>query len=169
MKRRTKKLLAVLCGVMVLCSNGMGLAARAEEAMRVWMVSEYHEPEGKNVAHGIYDIPDKDGIKAATLTGCTIGISVNANGVRGSIKTGSTVIASEIGIKNIRVEKYVDGSWTLVGSDPGGYITNDNACAMNVSTSSAQKGVLYRITCTHYAILEGVKHELYNETKGVSY
>lgn len=169
MKKRAKKLLAVLCGVVVLCSSGMGLAARAEEAVQVWMVSEYQEPEGKNVAHGIYDIPDQSGAKAAMLTGCSIGISVGADGVRGSIKTGSTVTASEIGIKNIKVEKYVDGAWTLVGSDPGGYITNNDVCAMNVSTSSAQKGVLYRISCTHYAVLEGVKHELYNETKGVSY
>lgn len=169
MKARMKKLLAVLCGAVMLCNSGMGLTAHAEEIVRANIVSEYHEPEGSNVAHGIYDIPDFSGAKAATLTGCTIGISVNANGVRGSIKTGSTVQASEIGIKDIKVEKYVDGTWTLVGSHPGGSIKNDNACAMNVSTSSAQKGVLYRISCTHYAILEGVRHELYNVTDGVSY
>lgn len=169
MKARMKKLLAVLCGAAMLCNSGMGLTAHAEEIVRANIVSEYHEPEGKNVAHGIYDIPDISGAKAAMLTGCTIGVSVNANGVRGSIKTGSTVQASEIGIKDIKVEKYVDGTWTLVGSHPGGSIKNDNACVMDVSTSSAQKGVLYRISCTHYAILEGVRHELYNVTDGVSY
>lgn len=169
MKAKTKRLLAVFCGVMMLCNSGMGLVAHAEEIVRAYIVSEYHEPEGDNVAYGIYDIPDISGARAAMLTGCSIGISVNANGVRGSIKTGSTVTASKIGIENIKVEKYVNGNWTLVGSPAGGYNTNDDVCAMEVYTTSAEKGVQYRISCTHYAILNGVRHELYNVTDGVSY
>lgn len=169
MKGRMKKLVAVLCGVFVLFGSSMGLAAQAEEAVRAWIVSEYREPQGKNVAHGIYDIPDTAGARAAMLTGCSIGISVNANGVKGSIKTGSTVTASEIGIKDIKVEKYVNGEWKLVGSHSGGTKYNTNACVMDVSTSSAEKGVLYRMSCTHFAVLEGVRHELFNVTDGVSY
>ncbi|MBD5552651.1 MAG: hypothetical protein HDQ96_16040 [Lachnospiraceae bacterium] len=169
MKANAKRLLAVLCGVMMLCVNGIGVLAQEEEIVKAWEVSEYQEPTGDNVAHGIYDIPDMSGAKAATLTNCTIGISVSASGVSGSITTGSTVKASAIGIKDIRVEKYVNGKWTLVGSSAGGSTTNDNSYAMNVSTTAAQKGVQYRISCTHYAVLEGVKHELYNVTDGVSY
>ena len=169
MRGKAKKLVAVLCGVVMLCNSGMGMVAHAEEAVEASLAAEYHEPEGENVGHGIYDIPDLSGARAATLANCSIGISVSANGVRGSIKTGATVQASEIGIKNITVEKYVNGAWTLVGNAPSGYRTNTNACAMDVWTDSAQKGVLYRITCTHYAILNGVRHELYNETEGVSY
>lgn len=169
MKRKAKKLAAVLCGVVMLCNSGMGMVAHAEEVVEASLAAEYHEPEGENVGYGLYDIPDITGARAAMLANCSIGISVNANGVKGSIKTGSTVQASEIGIKNITVEKYVDGAWTLVASHPGGTKYNTNACAMDVSTGAAQKGVLYRITCTHYAILNGVRHELYNETGGVSY
>lgn len=169
MKANAKRLLAVLCGVMMLCSNGMGVLAHEEEIVEAWEVSEYQELTGDNVAHGVYDIPDMSEARAAMLSGCSIGISVNANGVKGSIKTGSTVKASEIGIKDIKMEKYVNGKWTLVGSSAGGSTTNDTSYAMNVSTTAAQKGVQYRISCTHYAVLEGVKHELYNVTDGVSY
>lgn len=166
---KVRKLLAVLCGVIMLCNSGMGLTAHAEEIVQAWLVEEYKDPVGDNVAHGIYDIPDVDGARAAMLSGCSIGISVNAEGVRGSIKTGSTVKASEIGIENIRVEKYVNGKWELVGTHPGGYETNDDVCAMNVRTYSADKGVEYRMSCTHYAILEGKRHEIKNVTNGVSY
>ena len=167
MKARGKKLFAVLCAVVMMCGS-MGMAVSAEEKVEKLIVSEYRELTGDNIGHGLYDIPDS-GAKAATLANCSIGISVSASGVEGSIKTGSTVTASKIGVKNIRIEKLVDGKWTLVGSHSGDYTTNDNAHGMNVYTSSAQKGVQYRISCTHYAVLDGVTRELYNVTNGVSY
>ena len=169
MNAKMKRLLAVLCGVIMIWNSGMGIVAHAEEKVETLIVGPYRELTGSNVGHGIYDIPDNRGEKAAILTGCTIGISVDASGVQGSITTGSTVTASKIGTENIKVEKYVNGKWTLVGSHSGDYTTNDNYHAMNVYTSSAQKGVLYRISCTHYAYLNGVRHELNNVTDGVSY
>lgn len=168
MKVKVKRLLAVLCGVVMLCSS-MGPVVYAQEVLQGREVSEYHEPAGENVAHGIYDIPDVSGAKAAMLTNCSIGISVNADGVKGSIKTGSTVQASEIGVENIRLEAYVDGKWTLVGSHPGGSKKSNDAYVMEIYTTTAQKGVQYRISCTHYAILEGVRHAVYNVTDGVYY
>lgn len=168
MKANAKRLFAALCGVIMLCSNSMGVLAHEEEIV-VREVNEYHEPAGDNVAHGIYDIGVSVGQRAATLANCSIGVSVEPSGVIGSIKTGSTVMASEIGIKNITVDKYVNGAWTTVASHPGGSKKNDNAYVVEVTTSSAQKGVEYRITCTHYAVLNGVTHELYNETDGVKY
>lgn len=169
MKAKMKGVLAVLCGIVILCNSGMGIVANAQEKVETLIVSAYKGLTGDNIEHGIYDIPDVRGEKAAILTGCSIGISVNADGVKGSIATGSTVIASEIGVENIRVEKYVNGKWTLVGSHSGGYIKNDNDYGMDIATTSAQKGVQYRISCTHYAILNGVRHELFNVTNGVSY
>lgn len=169
MNVKVKKLLAIVCGIIVMCNSGVGIVANAQEKSEVLIVSAFQELTGDHIGYGIYDIPDIRDMKAAILTGCTIGISVDANGVKGSISTGSTVIASEIGVENIVVEKYVNGKWTLVGTNSGGYTTNDNDYGINVSTRSAQKGVQYRISCTHYAILNGVRHELFNVTSGVSY
>ncbi|MCI8736296.1 MAG: hypothetical protein HFI11_04820 [Lachnospiraceae bacterium] len=169
MKVKIRRLIAVLCGVIMICNSGMGIVAHAQENVETLILCEYQKLIGNNVGHGIYDIPDNRDEKAATLTSCTIGISVDATGVQGSITTGSTVTASKIGVENIRVEKYVNGKWILVGTHDGGYTTNKLDYAMNVTTSSAQKGVQYRISCTHYAILNGVRHELFNVTNGVSY
>lgn len=169
MKVKKKRLLAVLCGIIMVCNSGMGMVTHAQENVETLRIGPYQELLGGNIGHGIYDIPDNSGAKAATLTGCSIAITVDASGVQGSITTGSTVTASKIGAENIRVEKLVDGKWTLVGSHSGDYTTNKNSHAMNVYTSSAQKGVKYRISCTHYAILNGVRHELNNVTGGVSY
>lgn len=169
MKVKMKRLIAVLCGIIMICNSGMGIIANAQENVETLIVGPYRELTGNNVGHGIYDIPDGRGEKAAILTGCTIGISVDASGVQGSITTGSTVTASRIGAENIRVEKYVNGNWVLVGSHSGDSATNTNLFGMNVYTSSAQKGVLYRISCTHYAYLNGVRHEINNVTNGVSY
>lgn len=169
MNAKMKRLLAVLCGIVILCNSGMGLVVHAQEEIETLIVGAYQELISEYTEHGIYDIPDIRDERAATLTGCSIGISIGADGVKGSIATGSTVTASEIGVENIRVEKYVNGKWTLVGSHSGGYVTNDNNYGMDVYTSSAQKGVQYRISCTHYAILNGVRHELFNVTNGISY
>lgn len=164
-----KKLYAIIFGIVILCNSGMGIVAYAQENIEALIISSYQELVGDNVGHGIYNIPDCREERAAILTDCTIGISVDANGVKGSISTGSTVTASKIGVEDIVIEKYVNGKWTLVGTSDGGYTTNDNDYGINVSTRSAQKGVQYRISCTHYAILNGVRHELYNVTNGVSY
>lgn len=169
MRARVKKLVAVLCGVVMMCSSGMGLIAHAEEIVEATVVSEYEEPTGDNVGHGIYDIPDISGARAEMLSGCSISITVNANGVRGTITTGSTVQASTIGAENIKVEKKVNGKWVQIGDTMSGSTTNNNTCVIAITTSSAAKGVEYRITCTHFAYLSGVKRTLYNETKGVKY
>lgn len=169
MRAKAKRLLAVLCGVVMLCSSGMGLVARAEEIVEAKVVSECEELTGDNVGHGIYDIPDMSGVRAEILSGCSIGISVNANGVRGTITTSSTVEASEIGAENIKVEKLVDGKWKQIGETMSDYTTKNDTCVIGITTSSAEKGVEYRITCTHYAVMSGVKRTLYNETDGVKY
>ena len=169
MKAKKKRLLAVLCGVIMICNSGLGMVAHAQENVETLMIGPYQELTGDNIGHGIYDIPDNRGAKAATLTDCTIGISVDASGVQGSITTGSTVTASKIGVENIKVEKYVNGKWTLVGTNSGGYTTNDNDYAISVWTNSAEPNVYYRISCTHYAYLNGVRHELNNVTNGVKY
>ena len=169
MKVKVKKLLAILCGVIMVYNSCIGMIVHAEENIEILTISGYQELTGDYIGHGIFDIPGNIGEKAATLTDCTLAISVNANGVIGSMTTGSTVTASKIGVENVKVEKYVDGKWTLVGSSTGGYTTNNNYYAATVTTSSAEKNVLYRVSCTHYAYLNGVRHELNNVTNGVKY
>lgn len=169
MKTNVKRLLAILCGVIVLCNSGMGLLAHAEEVLEARTVREYQELTGDNVSYGMYDISESKGARAAMLTNCSLSISVDANGVYGTVQTGSTVKASKIGVKDVKVEKYVGGKWTLIASNAGGYVTNDNAYVMEFYSKSAEKGVLYRASCVHYADLPDGRHELFNITGGVKY
>lgn len=169
MKVKVKKWLAVLCGMVMLCSSEMGLAAYAQESERTVTLGEYEALSGDNIGYGIYDISGDKGARAATLTSCSLGITVNANGVRASVTTGSTVQASKIGVRDVVIEKYVNGKWEFVASHSGGYVTNHDYYVASISTGSADKGVLYRISCTHYAVLNGVERTLYNVTDGVKY
>ena len=173
MKVNVKKLLAVLCGVVMLFNSGMGMVAHAqevpEEDVELLIASEYEELTGDNVGHGIYDIPGNGGQRAAMLTDCTIGISVWSDGVKGSISTGSTVPSTEIGILDVRLEKYVNGEWVWIGRHPGFSATNDNSIGMNVSTPTAEKGVYYRLSCTHYALINGMRRKLRNVTDGIKF
>lgn len=169
MRAKARRLLAALCGVVMMCSSSMGLIVHAEEIVEAKVVSEYEELTGDNVGHGIYDIPDFGGARAETLCNCSISISVSASGVNGTVKTGSTVTASTIGAENIKLEKKVNGKWVQIGDTMSNCVTNNNKCVIAITTSSAEKGVEYRITCTHYAYLSGVKRTLYNETEGVKY
>ena len=169
MKTKMKRLLAALCGVVMLCNSGMGMAVHAQENENALIVSEYQELTEGNIGYGIYDIPDNSGARAAMLTNCSIALSVGPNGIQGSLHTGSTVTASKIGVENIRLEKYVNGKWVLVAYDAGGYTTNDNVYGIYVSMNSAEYGVDYRLTGTHYAYLNGVRHEINNGTNGVRY
>lgn len=174
MKVNVKKLLAVLCGVVMLFNSGMGIVAHAqevpEEDVELLIASEYEELTGDNVGHGIYDIPgDGGGAKAAMMTDCTIGISIWSDGVKASISTGSTVPSTEMGILDIRLEKYVNGDWVWIGRHPGGSVNNTNAMGMNVSSPTAEKGVYYRLSCTHYALINGIRRKLKNVTNGIKY
>lgn len=169
MKIKVKRLLAVLCGIVMLCNSGMGMVAHAQEDGETLILSAYQELTGENIGHGINDIPDNSGVRAAMLTNCSLSITVDANGVKGSMTTGSTIEASEIGVENVKVEKYVNGKWEQIGPTNSGHTTKSDYYAANVSTSSAEKGVEYRISCTHYAILNGVRHSLPNVTDGVKY
>ena len=85
MKVKIRRLIAVLCGVIMICNSGMGIVAHAQENVETLILCEYQKLIGNNVGHGIYDIPDNRDEKAATLTSCTIGISVDATGVQLSL------------------------------------------------------------------------------------
>ena len=169
MKTKMKGLLAVLCGVVMLCNGGRGMVVHAQENENTLISGEYRELTEGNIAYGIYDIPDCGGARAATLTNCSIALSVGPDGIQGSLHTGSTVTASKIGIENVRLEKYVNGKWVLVASDAGGYKTNSNTHGYYVAMNSAETGVYYRLSGTHYAYLNGVRHALNNGTDGVKY
>lgn len=163
MKQKIKKVLVVLYGVALLSGN-IQMIAHAQELMPV-TVSEYVELTGDNVEYGIYNQEGNPNVRAGTLEFCKIGKSVSTNGVVATITTSATATASKIGVRDVVFEKYIgNGEWEKVASHPGSYVTNSKDYGATFKTSSAQEGVTYRVSCTHYAVIDGVEYTLYNST-----
>lgn len=170
MKKKIRNWIVALCGIILLSSNAMGITAQAKENDSL-VLREYQELTGDNVEYGINDFKGNSNSRAPILSGCTIGISVDASGVTVSMTTSATEMASELGVKNIYLE-YKDnlGIWHRINSSPlHGWRYNDNHYGSSFTYKSVEKGVYYRATCTHYAYLSDGYHHLDNYTKGVCY
>lgn len=171
MKRKMKKWLVVISGILLLGSNSMGTVAHAQENGK-WVETEYQELTGDNVAYGIYDVTGNPNVRAPILTNCSLGISVDSEGVHISITTGATEDASKLGAKEIMVEyKGSDGKWhdMTPGDHASSYRENSDNYVGSYIFTPAEKGVYYRASCVHYAYLSDGYHAISNLTKGVRY
>lgn len=163
MKQKIKKILVVLYSAAILSGN-MQMVAHAQELVPV-TVSEYVELTGDNVEYGIYNQEGNPNVRAASLDACKIGKGTSGSTLIASVETSATATASKIGVRNVVFEKYIgNGEWEEVASHPGGYTTNATHYNASFKISPIQEGVIYRVTCTHYAVINGVEHTLYNST-----
>ncbi len=163
MKQKIKKILVVLYGAAILSGN-MQMVAHAQELVPV-TVGEYVELTGDNVEYGIYNQEGNPNVRAETLGACKIGKDITGNSVIASIETTATATASKIGVRDVVFEKYIgNGEWEEVSSHPGGYTRNNNRYGASFTMSPIQEGVIYRVTCVHYAVINGVEYTLYNTT-----
>lgn len=169
MKKGLKKTLIVLCSIVLFSSNSIGLVAHAEGKEDELTIREYQEPSGENIAAGIHNREGNSGARAAMLDGCVIYVTVSESGVVASISTGATEVAKEIGVRDIKVQKKINGIWVTLVEHSGLHDYNDTDFAVDVTTGYAEKGAYYRVSCTHYAILSDGLHEIFNETKGICY
>ncbi len=173
MKKGFKKWLVALCSI-VLLGSSMGVTAQAE-GNGEWIIGEYQEFTGENVAYGIhngvYNLSENSNARGPLLFGCEMGIYVDEEGAHINLSTSATETATELGVKDVYLE-YQDswGIWHRVNQKP--YYagrTNDNHFAIGLIYKGAQKGVFYRVKGVHYAYLSDGYHSLENETKGIRY
>ncbi len=173
MKKEFRKWLAVLCGV-VLLGSSMGITVQAEENGE-WIIGEYQEFTGENVAYGIhngvYNLSENPNVRGPLLFDCEMGIYVDEEGAHVNLCTSATETATELGVKDVYLE-YKDtwGIWHRVNKEPFyAYRKSDNHFGVSFTYSGAQKGVFYRVKGVHYAYLSDGYHSLDNETKGIRY
>ncbi len=163
MKQKIKKILVVLYSIAILSGN-MQMVAHAQELVPV-TVGEYVELTGDDVEYGIYNQEGNPNVRAASLGVCKIGKGTSGNSLIASVETSATATASKIGVRDVVFEKYIgNGEWEEVTSHPGGYTTNAKHYSASFTASPTQEGVIYRVTCVHYAVINGVEHTLYNST-----
>lgn len=105
----------------------------------------------------------------ASLAGCNLGIGIASNGVEITFATSSTESASEIGVKNVVLqEKQPGGGWKSIPIS-NHYARGTDDYFGGVVYTGAQKGRTYKVSCTHYAIIDGHEYTLNSQTGELVY
>ena len=90
------------------------------------------------------------------LTRCDISVSGDSKGMHIDISTGCVGVASVLGVKDIKVyKKNWYGGWDLVATCSGGESQNRTSSGVSILYENAVKGATYKITCVHYANVDG--------------
>lgn len=90
-----------------------------------------------------------------SLGQCIISISGHDDGMYIDITTGASGKASVIGVKDVKIQKKVWYGWSTVGTSEGGEIYDRTMMAVCITYTKAVKGETYRVTCVHYADVDG--------------
>lgn len=105
----------------------------------------------------VYELPgDQINVGLRTmLAQCIISVSSSSEGMLVDITTGATGIASVIGVKDIKIQKKVWYGWSTVAVSSGGEANDCASMGCSVLYTGAVKGETYRVTCVHYADVDG--------------
>lgn len=104
-----------------------------------------------------------------SLAGCNLGIGIASNGVSITFATNATGTASEIGVKNVVLkEKQPGGGWKDIPIS-NHYARGTDDYYGGVTYTGAQKGRTYKVSCTHYAIIDGHEYTLNSQTGELVY
>lgn len=108
------------------------------------------------------------GARATTFSDTTIDASCSSAGLSISITTSMTKVASVVGVKDITVDRLINGEWVTVATANGGEVYNTIGCVVNFTYAQAVYNATYRVTCVHYANVDGYR-ELYHETESMKF
>lgn len=89
------------------------------------------------------------------LYNCIISVSGDDDAMYIDITTGASGVASVIGIKDIKIMKKVWYGWSTVAVCSGGEHNDHTMIGLTITYENAVKDATYRITCVHYADVNG--------------
>lgn len=115
-----------------------------------------------NVQHGINDLKGNPYSRVDTIYNATLTTSIAENGIMVAVNTSTNVIASEIGMENLLIEEKTLLGWKTV-VDCTDFKKDSDIYVAEATYYGAEVGKKYRVSCTHYAIMNGVKQTVYNE------
>ena len=104
-------------------------------------VSVEHASQNPNARTAIYN--------------CLINVGCDSEGMHVDFMVHANGRASEIGIKDIKIQKKVWYGWKTVATSAGAEATNVTSFACSILYSGAEYGETYRISCVHYADVDG--------------
>ncbi len=148
-----KKVLRMIMSVAVMAAMLAGnvqLTCQAAENEGMEVVEENPEVlEAK-----VIDIED-EAVPYTALAQCIISVSGHDDGMYIDITTGAIGTASVIGVKDIKIQRKFWYGWTTVATSSGGEINDRTMMAVCITYANAVKEATYRITCIHYADVNG--------------
>ena len=104
-------------------------------------------------------------VYATSFTNLDITISYSSAGMTIVIDTSVSGKASVIGVKDVEVQMKDGNDWITVATSSGTEVYNASACVGTCVYPGAIEGETYRVTCVHYANVEGYR-EVYHESLG---
>ncbi len=173
MKNLRKVLCLALAGIMAMGLNPVHIVA-AEEA-KVTAMNWINQEEmtldlaDEDVYGGLYDLDPESMARTVMLTNCAIRMTYETSSLYMEFVTGCNYEASEIGVKDIEVQKKKGifwESWETIATSSGGSSIRSYDHIGNCTCTTVVKGETYRVKCTHYAYVGGVYYSLENVTDG---
>lgn len=149
MKKALRMIMSVAVMAAMLAGN-VQLTCQAAENEGMEIVEENPEVlEAK-----VIDIED-EAVPYTALAQCIISVSGHDDGMYIDITTGAIGKASVIGVKDIKIQRKFWYGWTTVATSNGGEINDHTMMGVCITYANAVKEATYRITCIHYADVNG--------------
>lgn len=162
-KRNRSKILSLLLSAILFAGiiPTDVLAAGPVESMQMYV----REAALENPDVVMYGNPNENSMSrdASYLINCNISAAYMSYGLYIQTETGTTVTASELGVKDIKVQQKNGIFWTTIATSGGGSDTNDDVFCGSCECKNAVSGEIYRIKCTHFAYIGG-KYYHYDHT-----
>lgn len=172
MRRKTKNRLKRLFGIALAVALAVGFnpcqAAAAESVMTLVLTetSELPDYDDPNVIWTTASGGTGGSARALYLVDCSIGMGYSSQGLSMSFVTGCSEEAAEIGVSDVKVQKKVGIFWSTVASGAGSYEENSYDYGATSLYPNTEYGSTYRVSCRHYAYVDGTYIYLDNETDG---
>lgn len=173
MKMKAKKrILGLVLAVAMACGMNPASASAAESEtvteMKMVQTEGFSlEVDGETVFGGLYDVEGNSYVRTVMLSNCAIRMGyVDSSYLHIEFLTGASHDATEIGVKDIKVQEKVGIFWKTIATAPDGYATNTTGFVAQCNCYSAVLGETYRVSCTHYAYINGDYYSLDNVTDG---
>ena len=148
LKRVTKGIMRMALAVALLCGVALFTPATAQAAS-----AEEVETLKAEVLTEVEFAPDN---KARTMmVDCVISICFSEAGMHLEISTCTVGTASVLGVKDIKIMKKVWYGWKTVAISDGGEVYDHSMMGVDVLYANAEKDETYRVTCVHYADVDG--------------
>lgn len=116
----------------------------------------------------VNELQEDSFVRATTFSDARVNVSCSSAGMNITIFTNVTKQASVIGVKDIVIERKVGFWWETVATASGDEVYNATGCALNLTYSGAVYNETYRISCVHYADVDGYR-ELEHTTENFKF